>query len=221
MDKSQKIIGVIQLKGGAGRSTIATNLAGYFATKGQRVALIDCDMPQGTAAAWGAVRATDDRPIVTIATAATHQELVQQAKALQTEHDVLILDCPPRIAELTKAAIILSDLCLVPLATSVADVWATSDLVPTIKAAQAVKKTEVRIVWNRYRQSTKLAQELSEEAEKELGLPSMKARLGHRVAYAEAMARGLTVTEWADQKAAEELAELGSELNKLLRQAKR
>ena len=43
-----QIIGIIQVKGGAGRSTIATNLAGMMAATGKRVALIDCDMPQAT-----------------------------------------------------------------------------------------------------------------------------------------------------------------------------
>ncbi|MCB1997034.1 MAG: ParA family protein, partial [Rhodoferax sp.] len=46
-----KILGVIQVKGGAGRSTVATNLAGELAKIGRTV-LIDCDMPQGTSASW-------------------------------------------------------------------------------------------------------------------------------------------------------------------------
>jgi chromosome partitioning protein len=50
-----KIIGVIQVKGGAGRSTVSTNLAGELSKQGKTV-LIDCDMPQGTSASWYAVR---------------------------------------------------------------------------------------------------------------------------------------------------------------------
>ena len=42
-----KIIGIIQVKGGAERSTLATNLAGEL-SKVDRTAIIDCDMPQGT-----------------------------------------------------------------------------------------------------------------------------------------------------------------------------
>jgi chromosome partitioning protein len=44
-----KIIGMIQVKGGVGRSTVATNIAGVMALKNKTV-LIDCDMPQGTSA---------------------------------------------------------------------------------------------------------------------------------------------------------------------------
>ena len=54
-----KIIGVIQVKGGAGRSTISTNLAGELSRQGKTV-LIDCDMPQGTSASWFVVRQQAD-----------------------------------------------------------------------------------------------------------------------------------------------------------------
>ena len=50
-----KVIGVIQVKGGAGRSTLSTNLAGELSKVGKTV-LIDGDMPQGTSASWFAVR---------------------------------------------------------------------------------------------------------------------------------------------------------------------
>jgi chromosome partitioning protein len=50
-----KIIGLVQVKGGAGRSTVSTNLAGEL-SKLDKTVLIDCDMPQGTSASWFAVR---------------------------------------------------------------------------------------------------------------------------------------------------------------------
>ena len=49
-----KIIGIIQVKGGAGRSTASTNLAGELSKQGKTV-LIGCDIPQGTSASWLAV----------------------------------------------------------------------------------------------------------------------------------------------------------------------
>lgn len=55
-----KIIGLLQLKGGAGRSTVSTNLAGELSKSGKTV-LIDCDMPQGTSASWFAVRQQKSR----------------------------------------------------------------------------------------------------------------------------------------------------------------
>ena len=86
-----KVIGLIQVKGGTGRSTIATNLAGELARQG-RVLLIDCDMPQGTSASWIAMRKTGD---VTPAIAGSHTDLVQVIEAHQSMHDFIVLDGPP------------------------------------------------------------------------------------------------------------------------------
>ena len=55
-----KVIGVIQAKGGVGRSTIATNLAAFLAEEAP-TCLIDCDLPQGTSASWGAIRNAEGR----------------------------------------------------------------------------------------------------------------------------------------------------------------
>lgn len=208
-----KVIGIIQVKGGAGRSTIATNLAGILSAEGKRVALIDCDMPQGTSASWASIRLANIPDCLTVATAANHQELVAQVKRLDADHDYLVLDGPPRIAEMTRAALILSHLCLIPLSASAAEIWATSDLLTTIKEAKEVKPTvDARILWTRFRGSTKSAQELSAAAQSELGLKELKNKLGYRVAFSEALARGMTVAEWPERTAKVEMQSVVKEL---------
>lgn len=102
-----KIIGVIQVKGGAGRSTVSTNLAGELSKLGKTV-LIDCDMPQGTSASWYAVRQGKGKEGDLVAdTALTHRELIAKVEQYQ-DADYIVLDGPPRIAELTKAILILT-----------------------------------------------------------------------------------------------------------------
>jgi chromosome partitioning protein len=67
-----KIIGLIQVKGGVGRSTVATNIAGLMALK-NKTALIDCDMPQGTSASWFSARKQAGKTNnLTLATAVNH-----------------------------------------------------------------------------------------------------------------------------------------------------
>ena len=211
------IIGIIQVKGGAGRSTLATNLAGYLTEHG-KVALIDCDMPQGTSASWAAIRQAEKPDSITMATASNHVELVERVKQLAESHDYLVLDGPPRIAEMTRAALILSHLCLVPLGASAAEIWATSDLLATIKEAkQAKSDVDARITWTRFRGSTKSARDLSEAAKGELGLKELKAKLGYRVAFAEALARGLTVAEWPERTARLEMQVLKNEVVAILK----
>lgn len=208
-----KVIGIIQVKGGAGRSTIATNLAGIFSAEGKRVALIDCDMPQGTSASWAAIRLADKPDSLTVATASSHQELVAAVKRLDAEHDYLVIDGPPRIAEMTRAALILSHLCLIPLSASAAEIWATSDLLATIEEAKQVKPSvDARILWTRFRGSTKSAQELSAAAKSELGLKELKEKLGYRVAFSEALARGMTAAEWPERTARVEMQSVAKEV---------
>jgi chromosome partitioning protein len=213
-----KIIGIVQVKGGAGRSTVSTNLAAALSKKAS-TALVDCDMPQGTSMSWYALRAAE-RPSdgLTLATARDHREMVAQVQGLSQVKDYIVLDAPPRIAEVTRAMLMLGDLIIIPLGASAAEIWATSDLLETIEEARQQRpQLNYRILWNRYRSYTKSAQELSQAVHKELKAPEFKTRLGFRVAYADALANGLAADEWHDQNAKEEITALSREVMRLLK----
>jgi len=213
-----QIIGVIQVKGGVGRSTIATNLAAVLSL-GQPTALIDCDLPQGTSASWFAVRKSEVPPVnLTLAIARDCRELVSRALELAAEHRYIVIDAPPRIAEMTRAIVVMSTLNLVPLGASAAEIWSTADLLQTINEARQFRAdVDARIVWNRFRGNTREALEVSEAARKELGLKELATRLGYRVAYSEALARGLSVDEWLDRTAHAEILALAAEVKGILK----
>jgi chromosome partitioning protein len=214
-----QIVGIIQVKGGVGRSTIATNLAAVFSEK-KPTALIDCDLPQGTSASWYAVRRSEAPPDnLTLATVHDYRELVARASDLAVDYRYIIIDAPPRIAEMTRAIIVMSTLCLVPLGASAAEIWSTADLIKTINAARGYRADiDVRIVWNRFRAQTREANDLSVAARKELGLKELTTRLGYRVAYSEALARGLAVNEWLDKNAHSEIMALAAEVKGILKE---
>jgi chromosome partitioning protein len=179
--------------------------------------LIDCDMPQGTSASWFSVREQAGKAGNLIAdTATNHRELVAKVEQYQ-DADFIVLDGPPRIAELTRAILVLADLCLIPVGASAAEIWATSDLLALVEEANKVKPVNARMVWTRYRAHTRLAQELSELATKELGLVALSTALGMRVAYMEALGGGLTVGELSEPSAKAEAKSLIDEIQKLLR----
>jgi chromosome partitioning protein len=88
--KMTKIIGLVQAKGGAGRSTVSTNLAGELSKSGKTV-LIDCDMPQGTSASWFAVRQQKGRQgNLKADTAIDHSDLINKVKQHQ-DADYIVL----------------------------------------------------------------------------------------------------------------------------------
>jgi chromosome partitioning protein len=207
------IIGLLQIKGGAGRSTLATNLAGELAKK-SKVLLIDCDMPQGTSASWAAMREAND---LTATYAMDHSELLTKIEQHQGDYDFIVLDGAPRSNELTRAMLIMADLSLIPVGASAAEVWATSDMLPIIEQAQEIKPDLlVRLVWTRYRAYTNAAKEISKAAGKELGLKSLRSKIGYRVAYSDSLARGLTVSESTDKTAKAELEAMAREVRSLM-----
>ena len=213
-----QIIGIIQVKGGAGRSTVATNLACMMSIHKPAV-LIDCDMPQGTSASWFAIRKAAGRQgNLSIATARDHLELVEKIRVLGTQHDYIIIDAPPRIAEITRASLILSDLCIIPTGPSLPDIWAISDLLKTIEQARERKPdVAARVLWNKFRATSRSAHELSRSAVSELKLQEMGSRLGYRVAYSDAYGEGMSVLEWHDRAAQDEMRMLGIELEYILK----
>ena len=217
MDKSGRTIALVQLKGGAGRSTIATNIAGELSKRGP-TALIDADMPQGSSQSWMAVRASTGRlGALTGETASSSQELIKKATALARTHQYVVIDCPPRIAELTRAAVILSDLVLVPVTASLATLWATTDIKALFdEAALKVRQVNARIIWNMHRAASRTAEAAEAEA-RELKIKSANSTLGYRVAFPEAYGKGLTAAETHDKKAASEIEALTKEIIKVLK----
>ncbi|MEK9808994.1 MAG: ParA family protein [Candidatus Nanopelagicales bacterium] len=205
-------IAVVQLKGGTGRSTLATNLAGALATHSPTV-LIDGDMPQGTSAAWYAVRHGAGRAgQLSLATASTTRELVAEAQRYQSA-GYLVLDAPPRLADMAKAMLLMADAVLVPCGPSLPEVWATQDTLPVL--TDIPHQPPVRLVWTRVRAGVGLSDELTATAAKQLGLAALKARLGYRVAYAAALGDGLTAGETGNRAAREELEALVREVRRL------
>jgi chromosome partitioning protein len=210
-----KIIGVAQVKGGAGRSTLATNIAGELSKLGRTV-LLDCDMPQGTAASWFAMRQEAGKTGgLTIEMVANHRELLSKVEK-HKDADYIVMDGPPRIAEMSRAMVLLADLVLVPAGASVADLWATGDVLAMVEEAKGVKDIKARLVWTRHRAATRVAKDLTEQAKEELGIELMSTAMGLRTAYVVALGEGLTAAESTDSQARAEVKALLAEVCAIL-----
>jgi chromosome partitioning protein len=192
-----KIITVAQQKGGAGKTTIAANLAVALSREGKRVALLDTD-PQGSLGRWFMTRRAAGDPGMEFSTASAWG-VSYECDKLRGSVDYVLVDTPPKIDSDLKPAIRESDLVIVPVSASQIDVWATEGVLDLANR----EKAEVMVVLNRAKAGTRVAGDV-DRALRELGIERAQATLGHRVAFPETMGVGRGVQErgrgvWADE----------------------
>ncbi len=191
------VVAVAQRKGGAGKSTLAANLAAAFAGLGDRVALLDTD-PQKTLGHWHAARLEAGRKAHELHFEAPSGWRVPGAcDKLRGRHDIVLIDTPPHDDTDARIAIRASDLVLVPLQPSAADLWAMG---ATLELARAEKRPAV-LTLNRVPAQGKVGAEVA-AALRAQGLTLLDAPLGNRSGFTTAFAAGLGVTEAAPRSAA-------------------
>lgn len=133
------ILTVGNTKGGVGKTTLAVQLAIARALAGLEVWLIDGDR-QGTAAAAIAARAESGRqPGIACAQYADGPALRGQVQQQRGKWDDIIIDAGGRDSTALRAALVLSDLLLVPFAPRSYDVWALDDMAALVDEARSVR----------------------------------------------------------------------------------
>ena len=210
---SGRIICVAQQKGGAGKTTLVSNLAIALLAEGKSVALFDTD-PQGSLGKWLDIREAmlGENAKLRFATA-TAYGISRAIRSVSGEADVILVDTPPKADSDVRWVLRESDLMLVPVTASQADVWATHDILDL--ADRAGKPTH--IVMNRTRAGTRVGEDVARSVAG-LGAKQLKSSLANRVIYAEALGRGLGVMEAKrSSPASNEVRALANEVSVILK----
>lgn len=191
------IVVVANPKGGVGKSTLSTNIAGYFASQGQAVMLGDADRQQSSRL-WLQLRPQAARPIHTWEV--SHDLIARPPK--DVTH--VVLDTPAGLHGWRfKDVMRMADKVLVPLQPSIFDIYATRSFLDEIAEFRHADKLKIGIVGMRVDGRTIAADKLQEFVGG-LGLPVL-GHLRDTQNYIHLAARGLTLFDVAPGRVEKDL----------------
>lgn len=145
-----KTILIANPKGGSGKTTLSVNVAGYLASLGERVVMLDLDR-QKSAALWLATRPDDLPPVHILESGKSHPD------------SWMVIDSPAGLHGKNLAhALKLADKIIVPVSPSLFDLQASHDFLTMLAAEKAVRhsKCQVGVVGMRMAPRTRAAQAL-------------------------------------------------------------
>lgn len=211
------LITVGNTKGGVGKTTIAVNIAIARALAGRDVWLIDGDR-QGTAQMAISIRATAGHvPGIACATYSDGPTLRSQVQQQVTKFDDIIIDAGGRDSTALRAALVLSDVLLVPFQPRSYDVWALNDIAALVDEVRSVRDGLRAVAILNFADPGETSTDNAEAADAVKDLPQFEylaTPIRRRKAFANAGGQGLSVLELKpeDKKASEEIKELVSAL---------
>lgn len=209
-------IAVLQQKGGSGKTTLAINLAAAAHLEGKRALIVDMDR-QASAFDWSAAR-KDGSPLDGLAVVKADRAMaLPRFTEMSRGYDVVVLDGPPRLGDITQSAAVAADVAVLPIQPGPFDFWAVAETLESLDLADSIREQLGRgpvrrvFVLNRVSANTRLGREAEEELRKSGG--ELGGIIRQRVAFPDASSRGESVlTLRGDGGAAEDIQRLWREL---------
>jgi chromosome partitioning protein len=206
----QKIV-VLNPKGGCGKTTLATNLASYFALRGPVPTLLDCD-PQGFSMSWLEKRSTRRQPIYGIA---AYKKVPNATRSwhlrVPNESSHLIIDTPaalenPQVHDLIYNA----DNILIPVLPSPIDIRFAARFIADLMLVAQIERgnRKLAIIANRTRSNTRSLKQLMRFLTS-LRIP-LVAILRDSQNYVRAADRGIGVYELPHYKASRDIEDFSA-----------
>ncbi|EDE0694546.1 AAA family ATPase [Salmonella enterica subsp. enterica serovar Enteritidis] len=205
-----KVIAFLNGKGGVSKTTSAVNIATALARKGYKVVVVDTD-PQGSVSNWY----DDSKCVFDVAEATTEKEIYRLRKALPL-HDFIIIDGAAAISAISAAAVMVSDLVIIPVTPSPLDFAACGAILAVIEARQDLRPVIARFLITKKVQQTHMLS-LLKESIAETSIPALKTGTSYRQSYIKSMLDGGTIFDTKDSAAKGEISVITEEILGLLK----
>lgn len=205
------ILTIANTKGGVGKTTLALNIAIRQAIAGKDVWLVDGDR-QATASSAVAVRADSGRmPLIACSCFADGIQLRSQVLQQAGKFEEVVIDVGGRDSSALRAALVITDMLLVPLQPRSFDVWALADIAQLVREARSIRDDLKAVAVLNFADSAGSDNREAAAAVTEYtDLVYLDSPLHRRKAFANATGAGLCVSELKplDLKADAELMQL-------------
>jgi chromosome partitioning protein len=204
-------IGITNLKGGVGKSTLTQNLAVCFAHLSYKVLVVDTDTNQNSLA-WYAVR-DKDLPNITAVGITESEALSKSIDNLHKDFDIVLIDGTPNLSKMATRIILTSDILLIPMRAGAQDFRTMEEFINRYNDAKEFKnEIPAYIILNEFSELKKVHEGIFKKIESSFGIPVLESKINSRVAYTEVSVIGKGVCEYTDPKAKKEIIDLTQEI---------
>lgn len=206
-----KVISFLNGKGGVGKTTTAINVATSLGRRGYKVVLVDTD-PQSSVGNWY----DNEKCFFDLAEASSEKDIYSIKKKLSS-YEFIVIDGAAAISVISAAAVMVSDIVLIPVTPSPLDFSACGAILAVIEARQALQPVIARFIITMKISSTVMLDVLKSSI-KDTGIEYLKTGTSQRQSYIRAMLNeGGSIYDTADGKAKGEIDLITTEILELLK----
>jgi chromosome partitioning protein len=202
------ILAVGNVKGGVGKTTLAVNIAIALALSGRETLLVDGD-EQSTAMEFTELRTNQKGGYPGYTAVALQGAAIRtQARQLAPKYDDIVIDVGGRDTGSLRAALTVANMVLIPVKPRSFDLWGVDQTAVLVREAREVNDLRAVVVLNEADAQGKDNDAALEALKDVAGLELASGLIVRRKAFPNAAAVGLSVLEYDDPKARDELNQL-------------
>lgn len=205
MRLQMKVISFLNPKGGSGKTTAVINVATAIKKAGHNIAVVDTD-PQMSLTNWS----NEGNCSFDVFTASSEKDVYSIRKDL-SGYDFVIIDGAGSLSVITSAAVMVSDLVIIPVTPSPLDFSAAGSVTAVLEAQAYNRKVDAKFLITRKIEQASMLNVLKENL-KDKGIPTFKTNISQRQVYVKSILQGNSVFESNDGTAKGEIEMLTKEI---------